>query len=166
MFAEVAPLYLQSLGIGSYDTAVVQGVILRLWGTGMERACGAAFLQCRFMNPFGNVCQRHHAAEGEGQYEDAEKYSADVVPVIPSFSVGGELGMAASVRLTPYIHSYPNAGNDHETTQSCEPDDGLSPKDVRGFEFRWRMDWILKITTWNSQKSAARTGWGIRRPAF
>ena len=37
--------------------------------------------------------------------------------------------MAASVRLTPYIHSYPNAGNDHETTQSCEPDDGLSPKD-------------------------------------
>lgn len=73
MFAEVAPLYLQSLGIGSYDTAVVQGVILRLWGTGMERACGAAFLQCRFMNPFGNVCQRHHAAEGEGQYEDAEK---------------------------------------------------------------------------------------------
>lgn len=85
MFAEVAPLYLQSLGIGSYDTAVVQGVILRLWGTGMERACGAAFLQCRFMNPFGNVCQRHHAAEGEGQYEDAEKDSADVVPVIPSF---------------------------------------------------------------------------------
>ena len=129
MFAEVAPLYLQSLGIGGYDTAVVQGVILRLWGTGMERACGAAFLQCRFMNPFGNVCQRHHAAEGKGQYEDAEKDSADVVPVIPSFSVGGELGMAASVRLTPYIHSYPNAGNDHETTQSCEPDDGLSPKD-------------------------------------
>ncbi len=53
MFAEVAPLYLQSLGIGSYDTAVVQGVILRLWGTGMERACGAAFLQCRFINRLG-----------------------------------------------------------------------------------------------------------------
>lgn len=37
--------------------------------------------------------------------------------------------MAASVRLTPYIYGHPNAGNDHETTQSCEPDDGLSPKD-------------------------------------
>jgi len=128
MFAEVAPLYLQSLGIGGYDTAVVQGVILRLWGTGMERACGAAFLQCRFMNPFGNVCQRHHAAEGEGQYEDAEKYSADVVPVIPPFSVGREFGVTVAVCLAPYIHSYPDAGNNHEAAQSCEPDDGFSPK--------------------------------------
>ena len=106
MFAEVAPLYLQSLGIGSYDTAVVQGVILRLWGTGMERACGAAFLQCRFMNPFGNVCQRHHAAEGEGQYEDAEKDSADVVPVIPSFFGRGRTwdgGFGASYAIHPQL---------------------------------------------------------------
>ena len=95
----------------------------------MERACGAAFLQCRFMNPFGNVCQRHHAAEGEGQYEDAEKDSADVVPVIPSFSVGGELGVTVTVCFAPYIYSYPDAGNDHETTQGGEPDDSFGPKD-------------------------------------
>ena len=67
-------------------------------------------------------------AEGEGQYEDAEKYSADVVPVIPPFSVGREFGVTVAVCLAPYIHSYPDAGNNHEAAQSCEPDDGFSPK--------------------------------------
>lgn len=73
-------------------------------------------------------CHRQPAAEGEGQYEDAEKYSADVVPVIPPFSVGREFGVTVAVCLAPYIHSYPDAGNNHEAAQSCEPDDGFSPK--------------------------------------
>mgnify|MGYP000193553097 CR=1 FL=1 len=42
----------------------------------------------------------------------------------------------------------------------------LESEGIRGSGFRWRMAWILKITIWNSQKNAARSAWGIRRPAF
>ena len=107
--------------------AVVHRVRRGVGREGLDRVLGGRGGVLRH-EPFGRIGQRHHAAEGPREGEEAEDEPREVVPVIPPLFVGDEPFLPAAPRLDGGVDADVEAGDDHDATDAGEPDDGAAPE--------------------------------------